>query len=113
MEMTVDLYDGVTIAGPKGRIDTAGAGPFADQLADQIRAGARNLLIDLQQVLYISSAGIRALLITARLIDQHQGKLVLSGISPEIMRVFAMGGMTSVFTICPTREDGVRIARGN
>jgi anti-anti-sigma factor len=111
--MTVDLYDGVTIAGPKGRLDTAGAGPFADQLAQQIRSGARILLIDLRQVLYVSSAGIRALLMTARLVDQHQGKFVLCGISPEIMRVFALGGLNTVFTICPTREDGVRTARGN
>jgi anti-anti-sigma factor len=109
--MTVGQNDIVTIVDPIGRIDTAGAGPFADQCADLIRSGARNLLIDMRQVRYISSAGIRALLITARLVDKHQGKLVLCGISPEIMRVFTMGGLTSVFTICTTRDDGVRLAR--
>ena len=111
MEMTVSQSESVTIADPRGRIDTAGAGAFGDRLAELVHSGTRDILIDLHQVRYISSIGFRALLVTARLIEQHKGRLVLCGISADIMRVFDMGGFTALFTICLTRDDGLRAMR--
>ena len=110
MEITLSQSDGVTIVEPRGRIDTAGAGPFGDQLASLVRSGTRGVVVDFKQVRYISSIGFRALLIVARMVEEHQARLVLCGISADIMRVFEMGGFTRLFAICQTRDDAAKMA---
>lgn len=107
MELIELEQDGVMIVEPRGRIDTIGAKPFGDRVTALINSGARRLLIDLRQIPYISSAGFRALLIGAKMMDQAKGKLVLCGMSAEIKRLFEIGNFTDLFTICATRDEGI------
>jgi anti-anti-sigma factor len=103
--------DGVAIVEPRGRIDTASARTFADQIGALIRAGARSLLIDLRDIFYVSSAGFRALLIARKLMDDTEGTIVLCGISPELRRLFEIGHFTDLFVICATRDEGLARTR--
>lgn len=107
MELIESEQEGVTVVEPRGRIDTNGAKPFGDRVAALINSGAHHILIDLRQIPYISSAGFRALLIAAKMMDAAKGKLVLCGMSPEIKRLFEIGSFTDLFTICGTRDEGV------
>ena len=97
----------VLIMEPRGRIDTSGAKPFGDRFAEVVQSGAHNVLIDLQHVIYISSAGFRALLVAHKLVDDSHGKLVFCGISAQLRRLFEIGRFLDVFTICATRDEGV------
>ena len=103
--------DGVVVVAPHGRIDTASAQGFGDQVGALIRAGCRHVLVDLRNIIYISSAGFRALLIANRLMDEADGKIVLCGMSPELRRLFDIGRFTSIFAICGTRDEGLARAR--
>lgn len=107
MELIESAQDGVTVVEPRGRMDTTGAKPFGDRVAALINSGAHQILIDLRQIPYISSAGFRALLIGAKLMEQAKGKLVLCGMSSEIKRLFEIGNFTDLFTICATRDEGI------
>ena len=78
----------VVIMAPRGCIDASGAKPFGDRFAEMVRAGSRNVLIDMEHIVYISSAGFRALLVAHKLVDDSEGKLVLCGISSELLRLF-------------------------
>ena len=103
--------DEVAIVEPRGRIDSVRAGAFSDQVEELIRTGSRNLLIDLGDIAYVSSAGFRALLIARRLADEAGGKLVLCGMSRELRRLFEIGHFTELFVICATRDEGLAKAR--
>ena len=104
----VEIHKGpVLIMEPRGRIDTSGAKPFGDRFAEVVQAGSRNVLIDLQHVMYVSSAGFRALLVASKLADDSQGKLVLCGVSAQLRRLFEIGRFLDVFTICATRDEGI------
>jgi serine/threonine-protein kinase RsbW len=103
--------DGVVVVAPHGRIDTASAPGFGDQVGALIRAGCRHVLVDLRNIIYISSAGFRALLIAHRLMNEADGKIVICGVSPELRRLFEIGRFTSVFAICGTRDEGLARAR--
>jgi anti-sigma B factor antagonist len=107
VELIETEQEGVTIVEPRGRIDTSGAKPFGDRVAALINSGTHHILIDLRQIPYISSAGFRALLIAAKMIDNAKGKLVLCGMSAEIKRLFEIGAFTDLFTICGTRDEGI------
>lgn len=102
---------GVTIVEPQGRIDTIGAKPFGDRIAALINSGTHHLLIDLRQISYVSSAGFRALLIAAKMMDAVKGKMALCGMSPEIKRLFEIGAFTDLFTICGTRDEAIAKAK--
>jgi anti-anti-sigma factor len=111
MELVEIRRDPLVIVEPRGRIDTIAAQPFGERLIELIRSGSRHMLIDLQHVVYISSAGFRALLIAAQLADELKAKLVLCGLSAEIKRLFEIGTFTDLFMITSTREDGIAKAQ--
>jgi serine/threonine-protein kinase RsbW len=99
--------DRVVILAPHGQIDTASAPGFGDQIGALMRAGRRNLLIDLCNTIYISSAGFRALLLAHRLMRAMNGRIVICGLSPELRRLFEIAHFTTVFAIYGTREEGL------
>jgi anti-sigma B factor antagonist len=107
MEIIEIQRGAVLIMEPRGRIDTNGAKPFGDRVVELIRSGSHNMLIDMQHILYISSAGFRALLIARKLADEVQGRLVLCGMSAEIRRLFDIAGFTGLFTVCAGRDEGL------
>ena len=111
MEIVESQSDGVVIVEPRGRMDSTTAKPFGDRVVELIRSGSHHLLIDLGEVLYISSAGFRSLLIARKLIDEFKGKLVLCGMSAEIKRLFEIGHFTDLFLVCATRDEGVSKAK--
>jgi len=111
MEIIEIQKERLVIVEPRGRIDTNSAKPFGDRVVELIRSGSRNMLIDLQHILYISSAGFRSLLIARKLADEVQGKLVLCGMSAELKRLFEIGAFTDLFTICATRDEGIAKAQ--
>ena len=109
--MSVKQVDGVTIVEPRGRLDTAGAGPFQEQFEELVRTGARRILVDMRRVRYISSFGFRALLLASRFAESASGRMVLCEIPADVMNVVEMGGFSEVFTICFTREDAMQTIR--
>ena len=104
----IEMHRGVvTIIEPRGSIDTSGAPPFGDRIFELISSGSRNVLVDLQQVVYISSAGFRTLLLAHKRADEAKAKLVLCGISAEVWRLFELGRFLDLFTICASRDEGI------
>ena len=111
MELAEMQKDGVLIVEPHGRIDSVGSIAFGERLSEAVHSGSHHLLIDLQHILYISSAGFRSLLIAHKLVHEVQGKLVLCGMSSEVRRLFDIGTFSDIFTICASRDEGITIAK--
>jgi anti-sigma B factor antagonist len=97
----------VTIVEIKGRIDSNTARPFGDRLTGLIKAGRKRIVVDLKNLVYISSAGFRALLLAGRLAEESQGTLVLCSLSSEVQRLFDLGAFTDLFPIYSSREEGL------
>jgi anti-sigma B factor antagonist len=95
----------ITIVEVKGRIDSNTARPFGDKLTDLIKAGRKRVVLDLKNLVYISSAGFRMLLLAGRLAEESQGALVLCSLPSEVQRVFDLGAFTDLFPIYPSREE--------
>lgn len=111
MEISATPFDNVTAVSVKGRVDSTTADSLRDKLSEIIQAGSARLVIDLKEVVYISSAGFRTLLITARAIEKASGKLALCGVVGEVKRLFDIAAFTELFTILPDRDDAVAAVR--
>jgi anti-anti-sigma factor len=70
--------------------------------ADRIR-----IVLDLERVGYISSAGLRVLVIVGKLLSDRTGRLVLAGLSSENRRLFDLSGFSNLFAIAADRARAV------
>jgi anti-anti-sigma factor len=102
MEFAQENAGDVVIARLAGRLDSGSAPAAEEQLTRLIGSGAPRLAIDLSKLEYISSAGLRVLLLVARKVQQAGGKLALFGLNPSVHEVFSISGFNTIFTI---RDD--------
>jgi anti-sigma B factor antagonist len=107
MEIAEQLAGEITVVEVKGRIDSNTAKTFGDRLTGLIKDGRMRLVVDLKQIIYISSAGFRALLLAGKLADESNGTLALCGLSTEVQRLFELGAFTDLFVIYPSREESI------
>ena len=86
-----------------GRLDTDTAADLELAVQDLIDAGAKDFLVDLSGVGYVSSAGLRVLLMLGKSID-GKGSLRLCGLNPTVRQVFDVAGFTQLFAISANRD---------
>ncbi len=93
---------------PQGRLDAAGTRPFEDEWKRHIAAGHSRILVDLQDIRYVSSNGLRTLLAAARTAKKHGGVVKLCCLSQRLIEIFEMAGFDRVFEVYPTRQEAER-----
>jgi anti-anti-sigma factor len=97
----------VRVLAPVGRIDTTTSAAVEEALRRTVDAGGRELVVDLEGVDYISSAGLRVFLVLAKRLRNEQGRLVLCGLPEPVRQVFHLAGFIPLFEIERTREAAV------
>lgn len=100
---------GVAIVSPAGRIDTTTSGTVEDAIRQLVDGGARNVLVDLSRVDYISSAGLRVFLVLAKRMKDLRGTLVLSGMTEPVRQVFQLAGFMPLFRVEATEESALAV----
>lgn len=98
---------GVHIVDLGGRLDAVGARDAIERIDRVIVAGARRVLLDLARVSFLSSSGLRALLLVRKDLLAQGGELRLCALQPQVEEVFKLTGFTQVFTIHDTREKAL------
>lgn len=89
-----------------GRLDTETAPDFELAAHDLLEAGSRQFVVDLAQISYVSSAGLRVLLALAKKVD-GQGVLRLAALQPVVKEVFEKSGFARLFQIFPRTDAAV------
>lgn len=84
-----------------GRLDANSAAEAEAGLFDVISKCGGLLLLDLSGLEYVSSAGLRVMLVAAKRIQQRGGKLAVHGLNGNVKEVFDISGFTAVFKIFP------------
>jgi anti-anti-sigma factor len=111
MEMIVeDAGDGVTVAVLKGRLDIAGAAAI-DLKFNALAGGRRLLVIDLSEVGFIASMGIRLLLMAARTVAAKGGKMALAAPNADVASVLATARIDGVVPVCDSRAAAIAATR--
>jgi anti-anti-sigma factor len=92
------------IFSPVGRIDGTNAGAAEVELKAVLESAGPNLIMDLSGVDYLSSAGLRVVLVAAKSTRASGGKLVLAGPRPAISEILAMSGFNRIIETAPDVE---------
>ena len=97
--MTIEIkkMDGQTVIELSGRLDTSTAPVLDKTIGEDIPASA-NLTLDLKELEYISSAGLRVLLAAQKKM-QKAGSMKVIHVCEAVMEVFEMTGFADILTI--------------
>ena len=96
----IESHDGQTgILTLSGRLDTSGAPALSPRAIALCDTGIRALLIDLERVEYLTSAGFRALIAIRRHTTQASIGLALCGLNDVVLDLFEASGLLGSFLI--------------
>jgi anti-anti-sigma factor len=112
MEIDTVRESGALIAKAEGRVDGANAQEFQEALEAAIGEMDRVVILELEQLSYISSAGLRAILSTARALQQKDTKFAICSLSDSIREVFQVSGFDQIITVSASREEAMSALMG-
>jgi anti-sigma B factor antagonist len=84
-----------------GRLDASSSAAFESALLKEIDGGHRSILLDMGALEYISSAGLRSLLIGVKKMKGLSGRVVVSSLKEEIRQIFVISGFDKLMSIYP------------
>jgi anti-sigma B factor antagonist len=97
MEINKSLENGKLTISVSGRIDTKTA-PELESCITSSLEGVNALIMDMKDVEYISSAGLRVLLIAQKAMNK-QGDMKVTNVNEDIMEIFEVTGFSDILTI--------------
>ena len=98
MDIHEETVGDATILVPLSRVDSATAKAFEARVIAAVGAGSARIVIDFAQLDYISSAGLRVVLVGAKM-TRAPRKFVLCGMKPHIREVFDVSGFSKILAI--------------
>lgn len=96
MDLIHEILNGLLIVRPRTRIDSVTAQSFEEQCAALIASGPTKVVIDFSEVDYISSAGLRVLLVSAKSAKSLGGALTLCGLRGNVREVIEVSGFDTI-----------------
>ena len=112
MECKTHNFANVVVIEVEGRVDHGTAPAFGSVILPHVEGctgEAKKLLIDLGKVHYMSSAGLRVLMIAAKGCRKQDGTMVLAALQPTIREVFKIGRFDMVLDTFPTVRDALAV----
>jgi anti-anti-sigma factor len=99
--------EGIWIVRPVGRLDSASSPDLERLVNEQIEGGIRRVVFDLGDMDYVSSAGLRVILMAGKKLRTVQGKLALCGMRDMVREVFEMSGFLTLFAVTPGVDEAI------
>ncbi len=108
MEISATRSGATLVIMPAGRLNAESAPLFQEQVLSRIDAGEACVLLDLALLDYISSAGLRSLLIAAKRVQAREGRFALCALTANVAHVFRMSGFDTILDVHPDRDTALR-----
>jgi anti-anti-sigma factor len=93
-----------------GRIDSTNADQLIARVNKLFEAGEKSLVVDLKEVLYLTSAAFRVLLVATDEAERNAARFALCSVLGQVRELFEMGGLLDAFTIHASREEALTSA---
>lgn len=117
MEITTTREGGLLVAAIEGRIDSRNAQEFETTIQDAIKGGdgqeqATSVLLDLENLSYISSAGLRVIMVIAKRMQKDDEQFALCTLQESIQEIMDISGFSRIIKIHPSQLDAREALRG-
>ena len=105
------LVGQTTVLALCGKLDFASCPTFEPLIMEGV-SSADKVVLDFAEVPYVSSAGLRVVLVAAKHVQQAKGKFALCSLKPEIQKIFEMSGLGRIFQIFRSAEEAAERLNG-
>ena len=99
MDLQTKVENNAIIVAISGRLDAVTAPEYEKKIREMIDSGNSDFVVDFEKLDYISSAGLRALLLMAKLLKVKDGNVCFANVNGNVRSVFEMSGFTALFNI--------------
>lgn len=106
IDINVERSGSVTIVELQGELDSNSAAEAQEQILPLAGPNSK-ILLDLSKITYMSSAGLRTLLLLYRKISENAGRIVVAGLSDEVRDIMAITGFLDFFETVEDRRTGL------
>ena len=108
MQITTTPYADTLVATPLGRVDHRSAAELEAALAPWLEAGrVQSLVLDFSGIDYISSVGLRVLMIAAKKMREQKGRLAVAGLQSVVAEIFAISRFDRILEVNATLDDAL------
>jgi anti-anti-sigma factor len=106
MQISSEKRESVAIVRLEGNLDTNTAVDAQAYLSETIKGGADKIVVSLDQVDFVSSAGLRILLATAKQLGGG-GELRIFGLNETVTEIFEISGFSTILNVFGSEEEAV------
>lgn len=106
MNIDITSTEGITIAKIDGEIDSHTAPMLMEKLSPHLKKDAR-VILDMSGVSFMSSSGLRQLLLLKRQLMDVDGRVVLVGLSQRLSDIMDITGFLDFFDLVETLDAGI------
>ena len=107
MEITTYTREGIKVISLKGDMNAVTSGQAETRIDQLIMGGNKKLVINLDDLKYISSAGLRVLLSANKLMKKKEGEIRLCGLNDTVKEVFEISGFQMIFSIFQSEKEAL------
>ena len=107
LNTAVEQIEGGQLLRLMGRLDSATAPILEKVLLGLFTAPGARVLVDFAALGYVSSAGLRVVLMAAKQARQLKGRLILCSLQPHVAEVFEMSGFARIIDIAGSEAEGL------
>jgi anti-sigma B factor antagonist len=107
MDISTRESGAVKIVDLNGNLDTNTAPETETHLSSLMQEDAAKILINLKNLEYISSAGLRVFLATAKQLKSSGGELRLCNLNETVQEIFDMSGFSTILSVCDQESDAL------
>lgn len=102
MDITESQLNAATVLALAGRLDGLAAPALEQKIDALVAAGVKKVVLDCSALAYVSSAGLRSFLTSAKKLKAAGGKAAFAALAPAVHEVFELSGFLSVLEVHPT-----------
>lgn len=107
IDIHIEYIDNITLVNMKGELDSRSAPDVQEQLLSIVNPKSR-MVLDMSDVNYMSSAGLRTLLLLYRRLGENVGRVIVAGLNDEVREVMEITGFLDFFATAETRQEAIQ-----
>ena len=107
--MQIALVENVARIKLRGRLDTHGVDEIETKLTASVVPGGKNTVVDLSDVSFVTSMGLRMFLGISKALKRHSAKMVLFAPQPQASEVFASAHLSSIIPIVGNEAEALAL----
>jgi anti-sigma B factor antagonist len=105
LDVTTEVVEGVTVHRVRGKIDTLTSPNLESAIRPSLTGEGRRVILDMREITFISSAGIRVIAVAARQVAAGQGGLAIFGLRSAVIDVFEICGLNEMIPIAANETE--------